>query len=149
MTSAAKKRAPSEDTEASNTPTASEGDMVNRSAGDNGCGVATSTPRRLAAVVGHVQLSPAASGERPLGSQHRRALSMAPSELGDRVSVAVECEGEPASLVPRREQGLSATGGRSRRPRRDPDRDRIESRRNGCDSTTAYEPDTIGWASPW
>ena len=77
-------------------------------------------------IVGHVQVRPATSGERPLGSQHRRALSVAPSELGDRVAVAVEREGEPTSLVPRREQGLSATGGRSRRPRRDPDRDRVQ-----------------------
>ena len=77
-------------------------------------------------IVGHPQVRPATSGERPLGSQHRRALSVTPTELGDRVAVAVERDREPTSLFPRREQGLSATGGRSRRPSRDPDRDRIE-----------------------
>ena len=49
MSSAAKRSGAPEDTEASNSPDASNGDMVSRSAGDNGRGVATSTPRRLAA----------------------------------------------------------------------------------------------------
>ena len=90
------------------------------------------------------------SGERPLGSQHRRALSVAPSELGDRVAIAVECDArtrfpDPTSRAGSVGDRVEGRVGHAETPTATESRDR----RNGCGSTTAYEPDTIGWASPW